>query len=365
MKRLHTMLPFFILIVTLCMQLTISASAANEPGFQDVGADSPWYQGIAYAAENGITYGTGDNNFSPDAAITIRQWAVMICRAYGKEISEASESPFGQAQLHLAYKEGWLNMSAMLEPDTEMCRSAVYASACAIENVPVYRYELYEDGEYMTAADNYVRIGYENGLCGEDANSLDRITRGEAVQIIYLLRTKGLQIDPPEMIEQFQIKNVDQVNLEPYLLEFKKVPVSILDEYKERGWSFSLNSQYLDDLSDKLNMQCAGATAYQEKTIYARGSYCTVHEFGHFYHQVLGFPSVIEALYAKESESARNVLGDYSATDSLEYFAEFFEYWINWSGNEEKMRVLEEAAPKTYSYFFALEESGWPENASA
>lgn len=365
MKRIDTVLSLLILTAALCMQLSLSASAASEPAFRDVSADSPWYEGVAYAAENGITYGTGDNNFSPDAAITIRQWAVMICRAYGKEVTEAPDSSFGQAQLNLAYKEGWLNMSAMLEPDTEMCRSAVYVSAFAVENIPVYRYELYEDGEYMTAADNYVRIGYENGLCEEDANSLDRISRGEAVQIIYLICTKGLQVDPPEMVEQLNIHNIDQVHLESYLLELKKVPASILDEYTERGWSFDLNSQYLDDLSDQLNMQCAGATAYQEKTIYARESHCTVHEFGHFYHQVLGFPSIIEDLYAKESESVRDVLGNYSTTNSSEFFAEFFEYWINWSGSEKRMSVLEEAAPKTYAYFLSLETGGWSENTNA
>ena len=365
MKRIQTWLPFLVLIVAVCMQLTVSASAAAEPIFQDVSADSPWYEGIAYAAENGITLGTGDNNFSPDAAITIRQWAVMICRAYGKEIPEAADSPFGQAQLNLAYKEGWLSMSAMLEPDMEMCRSAVYDSAFAVEDIPVYRYELYEDGEYMTAADNYVRIGYENELCVEDADPLDHITRGEAVQIIYLIRTKGLQVDPPEMVEQLNINNVDQVYLEPYLLEFKKIPEPILDEYTERGWSFNLCGQYLEDLSDRLNMQCAGATCYQEKVIYARESFCTVHEIGHFYHQVLRFPSAIRVLYAKESKSARDVLGNYSTTDSLEYFAEFFEYWINWSGNEERMRVLEEAAPETYAYFLKLESNGWSANAGS
>lgn len=289
----------------------------------------------------------------------------MICRAYGKEASEAPDSSFGQAQLNLAYKEGWLNMSAMLEPDTEMCRSAVYASAFAVEDIPVYRYELYEDGEYMTAADNYVRIGNENGLCGEDANSRDHLTCGEAVQIIYLIQTNGLQVDPPEMVEQLNIHNIDQVHLESYLLELKKVPASILDEYTKRGWSFDLDSQYLDDLSGQLKMQCAGATDYQQKTIYARESSCTVHEFGRFYHQVLGFPSSVEKLYEKESESACSVLGSYSATNSREYFAEFFKYWINWSGSEKRMSALEEAAPQTYAYFLTLEVDGWPENANA
>lgn len=285
MKRIYSLLSTVILLVTLCIMMAISASAATAPTFQDVTEDFPWYDGIAYAAENGIVLGTGNNNFSPDAPITARQWAVMICRAYDKEVPESADTTFGQAQLNLAYKEGWLNVGAMIGPDIEMCRSAVYESAFAVADLDIYRYELYDDGEYMSAADNYIRMGYENGLCTEDAASQDLITRGEAVQIIYLMQTKGLQNDPPEMIDQLNINNVDQINLQSYLFEFQKIPEAILDEYLERGWTFHVNSQYLVDLSERLNMQCAGVTVYQQHAIYARQPYSTVHEFGHFYHE--------------------------------------------------------------------------------
>ena len=364
MKKRKLWIPLFALVVMLCMQLTVCASAA-ELEFQDVSANSPWYEGITYAAENGITCGTGNNCFSPDNAITVRQWAVMICRAYEKEVPATSDSSFGLAEIDLAYKEGWLNMTAMLDPDTKMCRSAVYASAFAAEGVPVYQYDLYNDGEEISQDRNYIRVSCENGLCEEDADPLELITRGEAVQIIYLIRTNGLHVELPEMLEQYRINNVDQVYLEPYLLELKKIPEPILKEYEKRGWSFRVDDQYLEQLSKKLNMQCAGATSYQEKTIYARVSSCTIHEFGHFYHLVLGFPSTINALYEKESASACGVLGDYSTTNSKEYFAEFFEYWINWNGHESRMRFLQEAAPDTYSYFLALESGGWTNRAAA
>ena len=43
MKRIYTILSFFMLTAALCMQLTAPASAANDPGFRDVSAESPWY----------------------------------------------------------------------------------------------------------------------------------------------------------------------------------------------------------------------------------------------------------------------------------------------------------------------------------
>ena len=72
-----------VLALLLTFTLIVPASAA-EYGFSDVPADSPWYESVAYIAERGITIGTGEGRYSPDAPITTRQWAVMLCRAYGK-----------------------------------------------------------------------------------------------------------------------------------------------------------------------------------------------------------------------------------------------------------------------------------------
>lgn len=61
-------------------------------------------------------------------------------------------------------------------------------------------------------------------------------------------------------------------------------------------------------------------------------------------------------LYAEEAEAASAVLGDYASTNSREYFAEFFEYWIDWAGDTMRLGALEKAAPETYAYFRTLEE---------
>ena len=61
---------------------------------------------------------------------------------------------------------------------------------------------------------------------------------------------------------------------------------------------------------------------------------------------------------AEVAEPASKVLGEYSAENSHEYFAEFFEYWTDWNGDKMRMKALEEAAPETYAYFLTLEELG-------
>ena len=68
--------------VLLAMLLTISASAA-APHFEDVSADTPYAESILYLADHGITNGTDSRLFSPNAPVTTRQWAVLLCQAYG------------------------------------------------------------------------------------------------------------------------------------------------------------------------------------------------------------------------------------------------------------------------------------------
>ena len=65
--------------------MTVLAFAADSP-FSDVAPDAPYAESIAYLVEHGITNGTGADTFSPDAPVTVRQWSVMLCRAYGLTI---------------------------------------------------------------------------------------------------------------------------------------------------------------------------------------------------------------------------------------------------------------------------------------
>ena len=65
--------------------MTVLAFAADIP-FSDVAPDAPYAESIAYLVEHGITNGTDADTFSPDAPVTVRQWSVMLCRAYGLPI---------------------------------------------------------------------------------------------------------------------------------------------------------------------------------------------------------------------------------------------------------------------------------------
>lgn len=349
----------FIFTLVLCTSLAISASAAEAPVFTDVDDSSPWYEAVEYAAENGITCGTGNQKFSPDREITVQEWAVMLCRAFEVELPINSGSDYGKRCLYYAYAKDWINETGLVDPESNICRGNFYASAFSAAGVDVYSSELYEAIPVLTPAENYIRVAIENGLCSTDARPLDLITRGEAIYMIYQMQTTELHSTPPAFLNSMKINNVDEVPLDEYLLELKKNPSSIVEEFRSRDWTYQVDCKYLANLSARFDMNCIGAANYQNKKIYVSVPRATTHELGHFYHKVLKFPEVVEDLYNKEADVAKKVLGEYAAKNYREYFAEFYEYWIFHSGDEEKMGRLADVAPNTFAYFSTLAVSDW------
>ena len=55
--------------------------AAASSGFTDVSTSAYYAKAVAWAAENGITSGTGSNKFSPDANCTRGQIVTLLYRA--------------------------------------------------------------------------------------------------------------------------------------------------------------------------------------------------------------------------------------------------------------------------------------------
>ena len=158
-----------------------------------------WYDGITYVTELGISNGTGNNCFSPDAPITVRQWSVMLCRAYDQaEALEKDKAEFGTYCSTQAYWNGWIPMEAVTAPDTQMCRGALYQSAFSVIDLPIYNYELYPDGVFLHSHENSVRVAPELGICEAGTSASEIATRGEAADLLYKIMTQEYEvIEPP------------------------------------------------------------------------------------------------------------------------------------------------------------------------
>lgn len=83
-----------------------NTAAAAWKGFADVPETAACYESVMYLAEHGITGGTSPNSFSPAQAITVRQWSVMLCRAYGIQCSGKDWPEMSRISVEEACKRG-------------------------------------------------------------------------------------------------------------------------------------------------------------------------------------------------------------------------------------------------------------------
>jgi hypothetical protein len=243
--------------------------------------------------------------------------------------------------------------------DSRLCRYAIYESGFAAFDIALYSSQLYPEGEALSSQGNAFRAAVSFGLCEDTCAGTDIITRGEAVDLLYALLTGEFTVAPPPILETIPLNNKEGVHLNSYLLELQKIPEPIRQAFAERGWQYTVDYEYLARLSEERNMSCIGATNYGSRQITVSSAGATVHEFGHFLDELMGFPSQTEGFYQEESGTAAALLRPYALTNEREYFADCFVYWLTYRDNSKKMAALCSAAPKTYAYLLALESQNW------
>ena len=312
--------------LVLAVILPTAASAACT-GFDDVPESADCYESVMYLAKCEIVAGMGNECFSPEQLITVEQ----------------------------SYRRGWLNETALSVPRSPICRSVLVESTFAAADVPVYDSTLYEGETSLSTADNILRVGRELRLCSDDTDTNALVTRGEAAIILHAVLTQSFHVEEPPA--PVTMVNAAGVNVNDFLLELRKVPEQVLDAFNATGWTYCIDFDYMGGLSKKLNMSCIGATDYSQKTIYLSDASATLHEFGHFLDWQLGFPAEHERLYLAESQNSS--LRDYAKTNSREFFADCFVYWITYSADKKRMDDFRDAAPQTYAYMKKLATNNW------
>lgn len=344
-----------IFCATLLLSLLMTVPAfATDSSFSDVAPDAPYAESVAYLVEHGINNGTGADTFSPDAPMTVRQWSVMLCRAYDLPIEGETWENLSYNAMAQAYRQGWLYETIFAFPYTQMCRGALYASAFCTAGVPIYDNTLY-GGEAMNAYDNILRVAAELQLCDSGADPMEIVTRTEAAQLLHVILMRNLTVEAPTA--PVKLENSDNINANKFLLAMKNVPESILAAFDQRGWTYSIDFDHVAEIGAARNVSCVGVTDYTHRTIYVTEADATLHEFGHFLDDVLSFPAEHERLFHEEAENS--ILRDYAKTGAHEYFADCFAYWVEHRDSEQYMMWFQESMPQTYAYFVALEAENW------
>lgn len=323
-----------------------TAASAACTGFDDVPETADYYESVIYLAECEIAAGTGNDCFSPEQLITVEQWAVMLCRAYGVETIDDSWQDVGRSSVVEAYRQGWLNETALSAPNIQLCRGALLKSAFAAAKIPVYDSVLYAGGVSLPDHENCIRIGKELRLCDEEDDANEIVTRRDAAMLLHAILTRAFTVEAPPA--PVALVNTAGVNINDYLLALRQVPEPVLATFKAAGWMYRIDFDYISELSKQLNMSCIGATNYSQKTIYISEASATLHEFGHFLDWMLGFPAEYEQLFRAEAAAAP--LRNYAKTNAREYFADCFAYWVKYAGNTNAISLLQECTPMTYRY---------------
>ena len=265
-------------LLTLLLTALLSVPVSATGGYSDVPPDSACYESVTYLAEQGITSGTGGNCYSPDDLITVRQWAVMLCRTYHPEaLPTASYESLGDACVRQCYREGWVTESAVLSRDSRMCRAALLESAFAAADIPVYDYSLYPGGTTLSTYDNLLRLGKELGLCGPDSGAQELMTRGDAAQVLYQLLTNEYEVEAPPLAAAAFLCNKEEAGLNPYLVELQKIPAPILEMFEQKGWKYVIDFDFLWEFSQERGLSCIGVASYSTWEIYVSDPSATIH----------------------------------------------------------------------------------------
>ena len=90
-------------MVTFLWRMAGCPTVSGGTKFSDVGAGSYYAEAIAWAVANGITNGTGDGLFSPDAECSRAQMATFLFRMVGG--SAAGASGFGDVDAGAWYAD--------------------------------------------------------------------------------------------------------------------------------------------------------------------------------------------------------------------------------------------------------------------
>ena len=275
-----------LMMVLISISLSTFSRAAFDT-FSDVPNDSPFHESIFYLAERGIVRGEGNGRYVPDAPVTVRQWATMLCRALG----DAAPLNYDDDCIRQGYSDGWLEMTAITAPDSDLCRYAIYKSGFAAFGVDLYSLQLYPNEGKLSQQSEVLRAAADFGLCEDTCDGTEIITRGEAAELLYALLTKTFAVVPPPMLDNIPLDNKAGVALNNYLLEIQKIPESMMQSFAEKDWRYVIDFDYLAKLSKKYDLGCTGATIYEGRKIIVSSAKSTIHEFGHFLDGMMGFPS--------------------------------------------------------------------------
>lgn len=303
--------------------------------FSDVPISSVYYKAAEFCSKKGIINGTGGGKFSPNDKIIVEHWCIMLTRAFAANAA----NPVNEC-----YSRGWINTVTVQYPESQMCREILYESAFKAFRVDTYGQKIMD-------------VAVKIGVCTKLDKPTDIMNRGEAILTIYKLMNSNAEVQKPKIVTDVNLINVDGCDTSDFVSELNKIPMEIIAKFKAQGWKYSIDSRHTLGYNSP-NVNCSGVTEYSSKTLYVTVPGATLHEFGHFLQAQINKYALIETIFVREGKTSK-FLSNYSTTNSSEFFAEAFAYFINNKNNQKMMEPMRAYLPATYAFFTLLEFNDW------
>lgn len=190
---------------------SLYAVGYNKVNFNDVLADAWYNNAVQFIAARGITNGTGNGNYSPEANLTRAEFLVMAMRAYG--IMPDAETADNFADAGNTWYTGYLAAAKRLgiskgigdnkfAPNNYITRQEMFTLLYNVLNIagklPVSKggqpMSAFSDADQVASwaretMDFFTRAGIVKGSNGK-LNPMNTATRAEMAQVLYNLLSK-------------------------------------------------------------------------------------------------------------------------------------------------------------------------------
>ena len=185
--------------VTVKAAFTESGNGGANP-FVDVVKDAYYYDAVAWAVENGITSGTSATTFSPDMVCTRAQMATFLWRAAGSPAPKNDKMPFADVSVNAYYHDAvlWAVENGItsgtgnnsFSPDAVCTRGQMATFLYRFEGTPAVSggnpfSDVPADAYYTDAVTWAVEKGITVGTGNDNFSPNADCTRGQMVTFLY------------------------------------------------------------------------------------------------------------------------------------------------------------------------------------
>lgn len=273
MKKMKRIISFMIALICVFASIPFSVGAVSVTDFKDLDKNADYYEAVSWAVQNGYMSGMSSNTFSPDTVLTRVQFATLMAKFSGDDISgyggqifeDVSASNWCVSTVAWAYNNGIMSGTSttklIFSPDVQINRQTI---ALLIKNYLSYKgihlekvteeVRLMDRGTKRTDswASEAVDYAYKTDYMQLDSNNCfnpkNLVTRGEAAVVLYSLNSaiERLSADRDRKVVAYLSEGAYSENEFEYVDILNIIPMRVSGQEFVNGSENFINTTYID-----------------------------------------------------------------------------------------------------------------------